>query len=95
MILSWRGVIKDCHIDIFRSEEAGGYIADTPDLQACSAFGDTAEEALRQVAVVKEAWLAAARAKRGGRRRCSPTCSLDDRCQSDNNAGAWKSVRQS
>ena len=46
-------------------------------------------------ALVESPRLDAARAKRGDRRRCSPTCPLDDRCQSDNNAGAWKSVRQS
>jgi len=34
--------------------------------------------------------LDAARAKRGGRRRSSPTCPLDDRCQSDNNAGSME-----
>jgi predicted RNase H-like HicB family nuclease len=87
--------VTDYCVHIFWSEEDGGYIADIPDLACCSAFGDTPEEALRQVAMAKEAWLDAARAKRGGRRRRSPTCPLDDRCQSDNNAGAWKSVRQS
>ena len=54
--------MKDYHINIFYSEEDGGYIADIPDLQACSAFGDTPEEALKQVAIAKAAWLAAARA---------------------------------
>ncbi len=56
--------MKDYHINIFYSEEDGGYIADIPDLQACSAFGNTAEEALAQVAIAKRAWLAAARAER-------------------------------
>lgn len=36
--------MRDYHINIFWSEEDGGYIADIPDLQACSAFGDTPEE---------------------------------------------------
>ncbi len=31
----------DYHIDIFYSEEDGGYIADIPDLESCSGFGDT------------------------------------------------------
>jgi len=53
--------MKDYHINIFYSEKDGGYIADIPDLTACSAFGATPEEALRQVAVAKEAWLEAAR----------------------------------
>lgn len=53
--------MKDYHINIFFSEEDGGYIADIPDLEACSAFGTTPEEALREVQIAKEAWLAAAR----------------------------------
>jgi predicted RNase H-like HicB family nuclease len=36
--------------------------ADVPDLEACSAFGATAEEALREVQIAKQAWLDAARA---------------------------------
>ena len=35
---------------------------DIPDLEACSAFGATPEEALRQVEQAKAAWLEAARA---------------------------------
>ena len=53
--------MKDYHINIFYSEEDGGYIADIPDLAACSAFGATPEEALRQVGAAKAAWLEAAR----------------------------------
>ena len=53
--------MRDYHINIFYSEEDGGYIADIPDLEACSAFGDTAEEALREVQLAKQAWLEAAR----------------------------------
>lgn len=49
------------HINIFYSEEDGGYIADIPDLAACSAFGHTPYEALLEVEKAKEAWLAAAR----------------------------------
>ena len=54
--------MKDYHINIFYSEEDGGYIADIPDLEACSAFGQTADEALAEVERAKEAWIAAARA---------------------------------
>ncbi len=55
--------MKDYHINIFYSEEDGGYIADIPDLEACSTFGNTLEEALRQVRVAKDAWLEAAHAE--------------------------------
>jgi predicted RNase H-like HicB family nuclease len=53
--------LTDYHINVFYSDEDGGYIADIPDLDACSAFGATAEEALAEVEKAKEAWLAAAR----------------------------------
>ncbi len=53
--------MKDYHINIFFSEEDQGYIADLPDLEACSAFGGTPEEALKQVQLAKVAWLDAAR----------------------------------
>ena len=53
--------MKDYHINIFYSDEDGGYIADIPDLPSCSAFGSTPEEALAEVERAKEAWLAAAR----------------------------------
>ena len=45
------------HINIFFSEEDGEYIADIPDLEYCSASGDTPEEALQEVLVAKELWL--------------------------------------
>jgi predicted RNase H-like HicB family nuclease len=53
--------MKDYHINIFYSEEDGGYIADIPDLVHCSAFGATPEEALEQALVAKKAWLSAAK----------------------------------
>lgn len=49
------------HINIFYSEEDGGFIADIPDLEACSAFGETPEEALTEVKQAEAAWLKAAR----------------------------------
>ena len=55
--------MKDYHINIFYSEEDGGYIADVPDLEACSAFGETSAKALAEVELAKAAWLAAARAE--------------------------------
>jgi predicted RNase H-like HicB family nuclease len=54
--------MSDYHINIFFSEEDGGYIADIPDLEACSAFGRTAEEALAEVEKARDAWLLAAKA---------------------------------
>ena len=53
--------MSDYHINIFSSEEDGGYIADIPDLDSCSAFGDTPEQALAEVEQAKQAWLDAAR----------------------------------
>ena len=50
--------MRDHHINVFHSEEDGGYI---PDLKACSAFGNTPTEALAEVLRAKQAWLAAAK----------------------------------
>ncbi len=55
--------MKDYHINIFYSEEDEGYIADIPDLEACSTFGDSPEDALSQVQVAKATWIEAARAE--------------------------------
>lgn len=49
------------HINVFYSEEDGGYVADIPDLESCSAFGKTPEEAVAEVKRAEEAWIAAAR----------------------------------
>ncbi len=54
--------MKDYHINLFYSEEDEGYIADIPDLEFCSAFGDTPDKALSEVLKAKEAWLKSARA---------------------------------
>ena len=53
--------MKDYHINVFYSEVDECYVADIPDLRFCSAFGDTAEEALAEVRIAKEAWLEGAR----------------------------------
>ena len=55
--------MKDYHINVFYSEEDEGWIADIPDLQSCNAFGETADEALHQVEIAKDAWLSAAKEK--------------------------------
>jgi predicted RNase H-like HicB family nuclease len=52
--------MKDYHINVFFSEADDCYVADIPDLKYCSAFGATAEEAVREVTKAKKAWLKAA-----------------------------------
>jgi predicted RNase H-like HicB family nuclease len=49
--------MRDYHINIFYSEDDECYVADIPDLQYCSAFGDTPEEAAREIMIAKELWL--------------------------------------
>ena len=53
--------MRDYHINIFYIDEDGGYVADIPDLPYCSAYGDTPEEALKEILIAKEAWLESAR----------------------------------
>ena len=53
--------MKDYHLNVFYSEEDGGYIADIPDLKYCSAFGETPERALAEALIAKDAWLRAAK----------------------------------
>lgn len=54
--------MSDYHINIFYSDEDAAYVADIPDLDACSALGPTAEQVLSEVEKAKELWLDAARA---------------------------------
>ena len=49
------------HINVFYSDEGRAWVADIPDLQYCSAFGATAEEALAEVEKARELWLEVAR----------------------------------
>jgi len=49
--------MKDYHINVFYSEDDGGYIADIPDLECCSAFGKTAKEAVAEVEIAKKLWI--------------------------------------
>ena len=62
--------MSDYHINVFYSAEDGAYVADIPDLEACSALGSTAEEALAEVERAKQAWLTAA--KEAGRQAPEP-----------------------
>jgi len=55
--------VTDHHINVFHSEEDGGYIAEVPDLPGCSAFGLTPEQAVAEVVVAKQAWIDAAAAE--------------------------------
>lgn len=66
--------MKDYHINVFYSDEDKGYIADIPDLRHCSAFGRSPEEAVRELAVAKKAWIESAKAsgKRVPRPRYRP-----------------------
>ncbi len=53
--------MKDYHINIYYSDEDEGYIADIPDLKFCSAFGESPDEALKNIIEAKKAWLASAK----------------------------------
>ena len=52
--------MSDYHINVFYSNEDAAYVADIPDLEACSALGSSAEEALAEVELARDAWLVAA-----------------------------------
>jgi predicted RNase H-like HicB family nuclease len=53
-------------IKVFYSEEDKGFIAVIPDLPMCSAFGETEEEAIKQVKIAQVLWLKTA--KKEGRK---------------------------
>lgn len=55
--------MSDYHINVLYSNQDGGYVADIPDLKYYSAFGETPEEAVREVMLARAAWLEAARAE--------------------------------
>ncbi len=44
-------------IEIFYSEEDEGYIAVVPELEGCSAFGETPNEALNEVMDAIQSWI--------------------------------------
>jgi predicted RNase H-like HicB family nuclease len=48
-------------VDIFWSEEDGGYIANVPELPHCSAFGETYEEALQEAHIAMDLYLSVLR----------------------------------
>lgn len=55
--------MSEYEITIFYSEDDQGYIAEIPELQYCSAFGSTPQEALAEVMKAKELWLEEAKAQ--------------------------------
>ncbi len=73
-------MIPKYHINLFWSEPDGAWVADVPDLQSCSAFGDTPAEALAEIEQAIEAWLAVARGRpaKRARRGSSPCKALID-----------------
>lgn len=52
------------HVNLFWYPADDCWVADIPDLTACSAFGDTPEDALAEVQIAMDGWLATA-AERG------------------------------
>ena len=50
------------HVDIFYSEDDEGYIANIPDLEYCSAFGETPQKALDEALIAQGLWLESAKA---------------------------------
>ncbi len=48
-------------IEIFYSQEDEGFVAVAPELAGCSAFGDTPEEALKEIKIAMQLWLEAAK----------------------------------
>jgi predicted RNase H-like HicB family nuclease len=54
--------MKDYAINVFWSDEDESYIATVPDLRGCSAFGESPEEAVREVQIAKRLWLESAQA---------------------------------
>lgn len=46
---------------VYWSDEDECFVADLPDFETCSAFGDTPEEALAEVQVAMQLWLETAR----------------------------------
>jgi predicted RNase H-like HicB family nuclease len=53
--------VSHYHINVFWSDEDHSWVADIPDLQYCSAFGATPEEAVAEVEKARELWLETAR----------------------------------
>jgi predicted RNase H-like HicB family nuclease len=57
----WIGKMHKYAIEIFFSEEDGGYIAIVPELPGCSAFGNDEKSALEEVMTAMDLWLETAK----------------------------------
>lgn len=53
--------MAEYHINVFFSDEDRCWVADIPDLKTCSAFGDSPDEAVREVLIARDGWLETAR----------------------------------
>jgi predicted RNase H-like HicB family nuclease len=51
------------HINVFYSEDDQGFIAEVPDLDGVSAFGETPHEAVREIETVIDLWIETATAE--------------------------------
>lgn len=49
--------VKGYQVEVFYSGEDEAYVANVPALTYCSAFGETAEEAIKEIEVAIEGWL--------------------------------------
>jgi len=47
--------MNEYHINLFFSKEDHAWVADIPDFEMCSGFGDTPQEALAEVLIAKQA----------------------------------------
>ena len=45
------------HVDLFYSNDDACWIANAPDLEFCSAHGETMEEAAREIRIAMDLWL--------------------------------------
>ncbi|MDN5870684.1 MAG: type II toxin-antitoxin system HicB family antitoxin [Nitrococcus sp.] len=54
--------MKEYLVEVFWSREDNAFVAVVPDLPGCSAVGDNAEEAVREIGDAVSAWIAACRA---------------------------------
>jgi predicted RNase H-like HicB family nuclease len=55
--------MEDYHINIYYSNKDGGYFADIPDLEKCTAFGLSPIIALHEVLILKDLWLKLAKSE--------------------------------
>lgn len=53
--------MRDYQISVFYSDEDEQCIAEVPDLEGCTASGNTPDEAVHEVDIAKDLWLASTR----------------------------------